>query len=123
MPATKRSRKLNHDRRSHRRYPVSVDIKYSLAVPSGHVQVGRGRTINLSSGGVLFEAEVAIPVNASIELSISWPGLSDPQIQLELHATGKALRVGDSKVAVKFDRSIFGTARHASDGKINGDVR
>lgn len=122
MPATKRSGKLNHDRRSHRRYPVIVDIKYSLA-PSGHVQVGRGRTINLSSGGVLFEAEVAIPVNASIELSISWPGRSDFQIQFELHATGKALRIGDSKVAVKFDRSIFRTARHASDGKINGDVR
>ena len=103
-------------------YPVIVDINYSLGA-SGHVQVGRGRTINLSSGGVLFEAEVAIPVNASIELSISWPGRSDPQIQFELHATGEALRVGDSKVAVKFDRSIFRTARHASDGKINGDVR
>ena len=122
MPATKRSGKLNHDRRYRRRYPVIVDITYSLA-PSGHVQVGRGRTINLSSGGGLFEAEVAIPVNASIELSISWPGRSDPQIQFELHATGKALRVGDSRVAVKFDRSIFRTARHASDAKINGDVR
>lgn len=105
----KRDQKMNHDRRSHRRYPVSVDLEYSLSSPEGHLRVGRGRTINLSSGGVLFEAEATVPVNTTVEMSISWPLRSEHQVQFGLHVTGKTVRAKDRQVAVKFDHCIFRT--------------
>ena len=82
-------------------------MKYSLVSSGGCVRVGRGRTINLSSGGVLFEADVALPLNVSIGLSIPWPLRNGHQIQLELHVTGETVRVEGSRVAAKFDHSIF----------------
>jgi PilZ domain-containing protein len=94
------------DRRSHRRYPISVELKYSAGV-----QVGRGKTINLSEGGVLFEADVALPINLSIELWISWPGRTWPPVPLEVYAPGKTVRVEGTKVAVKFDRAVFRTGK------------
>ena len=94
------------DRRSHRRYPISVELKYSAGV-----QVGRGRTINLSEGGVLFEADLALPIDLPIELSISWPGRTWPPVPLEVYAPGKTVRVEGTKVAVKFDRAVFRTAK------------
>ena len=111
MSPAMRPRELSHDRRSHCRYPLSTDLKYSLTSSGGCVQVGSGRTINLSSGGVIFEADVALPLNVSIELSIPWPARNRPQIQLELHVTGETVRVEDRQVAVKFDHSIFRTAK------------
>lgn len=123
MPPPRHHQRVNHDRRSHRRYPVSVDIEYRFVSPAGHVQVGRGRTVNVSSGGVLFEAEVAIPVNTTIELSISWSLRSEDQVQRELHATGKTVRVEDRHVAVKFDHSLFRKARTPNDRRIGGNGR
>src|SRR5215472_8866479 len=111
MPPAKCHQRVTPDRRSHRRYPVSVELEYRLFLPEGHVQVGRGRTINLSGGGVVFEAEASIPVNTPVELSILWPLRTGDQAQVELHATGKTVRAQDLQVAVKFDRSRFRTIR------------
>ena len=104
------------DRRSHRRYPISVELKYSAGG-----QVGRGKTINLSEGGLLFEADVALPTNLLIELWISWPGRTWPPVPLEVYAPGKIVRVEGTKVAVKFDRAVFRTAKH--DGGNDGRKR
>jgi PilZ domain-containing protein len=98
------------DRRSHRRYPVSVALKYSAGFKVGH-----GRTINLSEGGVLFEADVALPINLPIELSLSWPVRTRPPAPLELYAAGKTVRVEGTKVAVKFDRAVFRTGKNDGD--------
>ena len=111
MPPAKCHQRVTHDRRSHRRYPVSVELEYRLFLPEGHVRVGHGRTVNLSSGGVLFDAEASIPVNTPVELSIFWPLRTGDQAQVELHATGKTVRDKGREVAVKFDRSRFRTTR------------
>ena len=109
MPPAKRDQRVDHDRRSHHRYPVSMDLEYRLSSPEGHLQVGRGRTINLSSGGVLFEAEATVPLNTTVEMSILWPLRSEHQVRFELHVTGKTVRARDRQVAVKFDQCIFRT--------------
>jgi hypothetical protein len=98
------------DRRSHRRYPISIELKYSAGG-----QVGRGKTINLSEGGVLFEADVALPINLSIELTLSWPVRTRPPVPLELYAAGKTVRVEGAKIAVKFDRAVFRTGKNDGD--------
>ena len=123
MPAAQCHQRVTHDRRSHRRYPVSVELEYRLFLPEGHVQVGRGRTINLSNGGVLFEAERSVPVNMPIDLSIFWPMRTGDQAQVELHAKGKTVRAQDLQVAVKFDRSRFRTTRPRKHKNTSGNGR
>jgi PilZ domain len=123
MPPAKRDQRMNPDRRSHRRYLVSVNLEYSLSLPEGHLQVGRGRTINLSSGGVLFETAATVPVNTTVEMSISWPLRSEYQVQFELHVRGKTVRAKDRQVAVKFDQCIFRTTTARKDKGIDGNSR
>ena len=100
------------DRRSHHRYPISFELKYIAGV-----QVGHGRTINLSSGGVLFEADVALAINLPIELWISWPARTWAPVPLELYAAGKTVRVEGTHVAVEFYRVVFRTGKENGDNK------
>ena len=120
MPPAKQHLEYKQDRRLHRRYPVSVDVSYVFGSAGSELQVTHGRTINLSSGGVLFETEGVVPVNARIELSISWPSWAPHQIPLELCVAGETIRVEGRLVALKFDQSIFRTAITPKTGEING---
>jgi len=120
MPPAKQRLEHNQDRRLHRRYPISVDVRYTVGNAGSELQVAHGRTINLSSGGVLFETEGVVPVNARIELSISWPSRAQHQIQLELRVAGETIRVEGRHVAIKFDESIFCTPTTPNAGEIDG---
>ena len=108
------------ERRSYRRYPVTVDLEYGVVSLESHLQAGHGSTINLSSGGVLFEAESTVAVNTTVELSISWPQRSDAPVQFQLHVTGKTVRTKSRNVAVKFDQRIFRTTSTRQTGRTRG---
>ena len=59
-----------HDRRSHNRYPISLEVEYTL-LDRGHVErLGYGWTVNVSSSGILFEAGDALPAGGSIKLAV-----------------------------------------------------
>jgi len=45
---------------------------------------GIGKTVNVSSVGVLFAAPEALPSGKQIELSISWPSRLDGKLALQL---------------------------------------
>ena len=119
-PAEKRDWKLNNDRRSHRRYSVSVDAEYRLASRGRPAQIGRGRTVNLSSGGMLFEAEDQLPTNTRIELTIPWPTRINDNTRLDLHVTGETVRVEGNNVAVRIGHLIFRTSEISNGGKRDG---
>ena len=109
MPSAEYDPKSNRDRRTYRRYPLSIDIEYRLSSPERITQVGRGTVVNLSNDGILFEAEDAIPMDTLIELSIPWPALRQPAVQLSLHVIGKTVRVENRRVAVQINRAVFRT--------------
>jgi hypothetical protein len=111
------------ERRSYRRYPVTVDLEYSVVSLESHLQVGHGSTVNLSNSGVLFEAEATVAVNTTVELSLSWPQRSDAPVQFQLHAIGKTVRTKDRQVAVKFDQSTFRTTSARQTGRTHGHGR
>ncbi|MEW5804274.1 MAG: HD domain-containing phosphohydrolase [bacterium] len=61
--------------RMHKRISVDVAIEYVLD-PDGQVkekEVGRGRTLNMSQGGLLFSSDIIFPVHKMIELIIYLP--------------------------------------------------
>lgn len=75
------------ERRSWQRYPLHMLLSGRFLTRwEGSVA---GETVNLSSHGILFAAENAIPINAQIELQIDWPmrSLEDEPLQLFVFAT------------------------------------
>ena len=63
------------DQRLNRRYPISLEIEYKVLRKGRVERLGLGRTLNVSSGGVLFEAADDLPAGSSIELLMKWPFL------------------------------------------------
>ena len=53
---TGRSKKVSSEQRSHRRYPIELEVEYRLLAKGRSEQVGSGKTRNISSGGMLFDA-------------------------------------------------------------------
>lgn len=77
-----------HDRRLNRRYPITLELHYKLLTKGQVDQIGTGRTINISSSGVLLEADTILPATGPIELGISWPFLLEGTLQTETRDAG-----------------------------------
>ena len=98
------------DQRLHPRYPISLELHYRVLKGGRIEHSGVGRTLNISSGGVLFEAN-DIPFNvATIELVMSWPFVLDDVCALNLVMRGHVVRREDRKLAVKAAQHEFRTS-------------
>jgi hypothetical protein len=102
-------------RRSHLRYPVVVEVEYKVLRGDDAVKTGQGWTVDISSSGVLFEADEALPEGTRIELLIAWPARMNNDIGLELCASGCAVRRENNRTAVRIERHVF---RTRSNGKV-----
>ena len=61
------------DRRGADRFPIERDIRYRVITKRGVCEEGFGKTINISSNGVLFTTDRVLSPGKRVELSISWP--------------------------------------------------
>ncbi len=89
------------DRRANRRYPLEADLEYRLLREQKVVEMGRGRTLNLSSTGVLFEAAAPISPGTRVELWIIWPAPAEQTGRIRLYVAGRAVRCHGRVVAVR----------------------
>ena len=103
------------ERRSHPRYPVVVEVEYVVLRGDEAVKTARGWTVDISSSGVLFEADDALPEGTRIELSLAWPARLNNDVGLELCASGRVVRKDNNRTAVCIDRHVF---RTRSNGKV-----
>ena len=92
------------ERRIHRRYPITLDVQYKLVATDTGEQVGIGKTVNVSSGGVLFEATDGLPARSLIELFIDWPLLKEDARPLKLVMYGRVIRSDGQLAAVRVSR-------------------
>jgi hypothetical protein len=95
------------DHRSNRRYPVDAVVEYAVVLPNRKVITGVGETVNLSSGGVLFQSEVPLPSGVAIELAIAWPARLESLAGMNLYVTGTTLRTQGNCTAVSIHRCEF----------------
>lgn len=96
------------ERRSKIRYPVSLNVKYRTVGRSNRIS-GVGRTLNMSSGGLLIAADQRTEVGAKIELNVEWPSMLDGSIPLQLVAVGRVVRCLESGFALSFTQYQFRT--------------
>jgi len=106
------------DRRSVRRYPLELDLTCRLMKGRRVMSVGKGKTCNLSSRGVLFVANDVYDAGSVLWLSIKWPAERGGH-GLELSIIGRVLRSDSLGTAVQimqhgFEASGFSAGRSTS---------
>jgi hypothetical protein len=109
---------IRAEQRLKSRYPLDLSVRFRLRSGSSHYS-GAGRTVNVSSGGVLVVTEHVVSQHdvregAKVELSFEWPALLDGRIPLQLFAVGLVVRRGTSDFAVAFERYQFRTMRNST---------
>jgi hypothetical protein len=112
MRPTLRTRALPSDQRLNGRYPIILELQYKLLNKGRVEHFGVGRTLNISSGGVLFETADGLPSAAGpIELALNWPFMLEGICNLKLVMRGRIVRCdATSKAfAVKTDYHEFHT--------------
>ncbi len=99
------------DQRSRQRYPLELEVEYRLLRRSGSCQsIGWGKTINVSSGGVLFEAQGPCPSEGLIEVLLNWPFLLEGVCPLSLLLRGPIVRKAGNQIAIHAKQHEFRTA-------------
>jgi hypothetical protein len=100
---------IGGDRRFDRRYQLQLEVRWKLIRRRKIQDAGAGRTIDLSSGGILFDASRPLPVGFNVELSISWPVLLHNVAPMQLVAVGRIVRSSGAHVAIHITQHEFRT--------------
>ena len=103
------------DRRADRRYGIHLDVKWKLIRRRRVLDAGMGQTLDLSSGGLLFDPGRHLPEGLNVELSITWPVLLHNVAPLQLVVTGRIVRCHGQRVAVRTVQHEFRTMGIAVD--------
>ncbi len=115
-------RAFDADRRSTDRFPIESELRYKVVEDRGGQEAGVGRTLNMSSSGVLFTSETLLPVGRRVELSVDWPAQLNETCGLKLVALGRIVRSSAEATAMRIDKYDFrtrATARVKTAGSAN----
>jgi hypothetical protein len=98
------------DRRSSERFPIERDVKYKVLSKRNEEKAGTGKTINMSSGGVLFTADELLAPGKRLEVSIAWPAQLNDACPLKFVARGRVVRSDSGAAALEIQQYEFRTA-------------
>ena len=98
------------EQRVHPRYPIALDVEYRLISRGRIERLGSGKTLNISSGGVLIEVTDPMPSGGPIELLLNWPFLLEGVCPLKLVMRGRIVRCDARGVAIRARHHEFRTA-------------
>ena len=94
-------------RRGKIRYPIRMNLRYSLFRMKRLLKAGAGTTVNISSSGILFEAEESLPPGYIVHLAVGWPRTIDDRVGLVLRIIGRTIRTqGRCTAAVILNREF-----------------
>lgn len=98
------------DRRGADRFPIAREVRYKVLNKKNADEAGNGRTVNLSSNGVLFTSEHMLLPGKRMELAISWPAQLNNKTPLKLVARGRVVRYDDGRAAMEIQQYEFRTS-------------
>ncbi len=96
------------ERRSAVRFPIERETRYRIYTRST-IEAGTGKTINMSSTGVLFTTQRTLRPGERVELSVRWPAQLDKKCPLKLVVIGRVVRATDTAAAIAIERYEFRT--------------
>jgi hypothetical protein len=98
------------ERRADRRYSLPLELRWRLIRRRKVLDSGNGRAIDLSSGGILFDAGRHLPPGLNVELSIAWPALLHNVAPMLLAISGKIIRSEGTRAALRMTQHEFRTS-------------
>jgi|HubBroStandDraft_4_1064222.scaffolds.fasta_scaffold107403_2 hypothetical protein len=103
---------LSFDRRSKSRFPLRLSVRYRM-VTGGPSAIGTGRTVNMSSGGLLIAADdqPSLRAGTRLQLTVDWPFLLHGITPLQLFVSCRVTRWRPQEFAVKLDQYQFKTKK------------
>ena len=101
--------KMQSDRRHSDRFPIERDVRFRVLNKRGGDEAGEGRTLNISSSGVLFTSEHMLIPGRRLELDISWPVQLNNRVALKLVARGRVVRFEAGRAALEIQQYEFRT--------------
>ena len=112
-----RLEKDENDRRGADRFPIEREIRYKIFNRKSTDDVGVGKTLNMSSNGVLFTTDRHLLPGKRLEVSINWPAQLNSTVALKLVARGRVVRSEEGSAAIEIHQYEF---RTSSAGNGNG---
>jgi len=97
------------DRRASVRFPIALDVRYTVSRHRALVKTGSGKLVDLSSSGLRFVARGPLEPGLKLDVAIDWPILLDGRVQLQLIVTGTVVWSSDTETAMRIDRHVFRT--------------
>ena len=103
--------KVALERRSKARFPLRLGVRYHT-LSGGPSLVGVGRTVNMSSCGLLIATdEPIVRAGARMQLTVDWPFLLHGITPLQLIVSCRVTRCLPEEFAVKLDQYQFRTKK------------
>ncbi len=97
------------DRRGTDRMDIEQDVRYRVLSKKDGQLESSGKTVNMSSSGVLFTTDQILPPGRRVELSINWPAQLDNKCALKLVARGRVVRFEAGRAALEILQHEFRT--------------
>lgn len=97
------------DRRHSDRFPIEREVRYRVLNKRSNEESGAGKTLNISSSGVLFSVEHLLLPGRRMELAISWPAQLNNKCALKLVARGRVVRFEGGRAAIEIQHYEFRT--------------
>ena len=97
------------ERRLKQRFPIQLDVLYRVYQRRTETALGIGKTIDISSSGLVFRAENEIPVGSRVEVSATWPALLHGNHPIRWIVFGNVVRTGNGITAVSIERCEYRT--------------
>ena len=95
------------DRRHSNRFQIEQDVRYLVLNKRSDQEAGAGKTVNISSSGVLFTSEHTLRPGRRIEVRINWPAQLNNKCRLKLVVIGSVVRIEPGRAAVKIEQYEF----------------
>ncbi|MGH9585289.1 MAG: PilZ domain-containing protein [Bryobacteraceae bacterium] len=97
------------ERRRSSRFPIEREVRYKTLNQRTETLSGLGKTLNISSSGILFTTEHDLAVGTRLEVSISWPAQLNERCLLNLVARGRVTRHDKGQLALQIQQYEFRT--------------
>ena len=104
-------------RRKAQRFPIELDMRYKTSSRRSETLIGTGKTVNISSSGVLFTSPHELPIGTRLEIVIRWPMKLNEKCGLNLVGRGPVVRHARGQLAMRFQEWQFRTTSQVSENK------
>ena len=98
------------ERRSRPRYPFSQELVFRQSGQRNGSLPTPGKTLNMSSRGILFETDSSMVLGEVLRMAIEWPIKLENSCPLNLVVTGEVTRCDQGQAAVRILRYEWRTA-------------